>query len=229
MRCWLWVAFLLNTVAGGVCPAGAGEARIDGNASAEILPGDVPGLRLIGRDFLRRSLYAGEGASRDFLIEIESRSELPLAETDDIAPPPLHRLMIRELSGKTIGPILRTLELAANDIRIDRLPLVEAETWGCCVQANTIALYNLLDGRLVAARSTDFDVLTATRLAPGGRGRPAIRSSPSSRSSPSTTLWSARTRPLSARSPWSGRMCRSSGSSCAWPRAIPCRASRWIG
>lgn len=170
MRCWLWVAFLLNTVAGGVCPAGAGEARIDGTASAEILPGDVPGLRLIGRDFLRRSLYAGEGASRDFLIEIESRSELPLAETDDIAPPPRHRLMIRELSGKTIGPILRTLELAANDIRIDRLPLVEAETWGCCVQANTIALYNLLDGRLVAARSTDFDVLTATRLAPGGEG-----------------------------------------------------------
>lgn len=166
----LRVVILLSVAVGAVPAAGAGERRIDGGASAEILAGDVPGLRLIGRDFLRRSLYTPEGGSRPFLVEIESRSELPLAETDDVAPPPQRHLVLRALSDGAIGPVLNSLDLAANDIRIDRLPLVEAETWGCCVQANTIALYNLMDGRLVAARSTDFDVLTATRLAPGGEG-----------------------------------------------------------
>lgn len=170
MRCGLLVVLLLNIAGGAVRPAEAGESRIDGGASAEILAGNVPGLRLIGREFLRRSLYTGESVSRPFLIEIESRSELPLAEADEVPPPPQRRLVLRALSDGSIGPVLNTLDLAANDIRVDRLPMVEAETWGCCVQANTIALYNLMDSRLVAVRSTDFDVLTATRLVPGGEG-----------------------------------------------------------
>ncbi|PWR23992.1 hypothetical protein DKG75_05475 [Zavarzinia compransoris] len=153
-----------------VPPAGASDLRLEGPAVAEFVPGAGAFLRLTGRDFLRRSHYVAEGDSRNYLIEVETRSEPPLAESDDIAPPPRRLISVRALSAQGIGPVLRTLDVRANELRIDRMPLAEAETWGCCVQANTIATYDLLTGRLIAARSSDFDVLTATGLPRGGQG-----------------------------------------------------------
>ncbi|MFA5123403.1 hypothetical protein [Zavarzinia sp.] len=167
-------AVLALCLAAAALPAWGETVRVDGPASAAIATGEPAGLDLVSRRFERRALFSADGSETPYLIEIETVSRTPLAMGDEADLPAAHRVTLRGVTAAGIGPVLGQLEVAANAVKVERMPLLEAETWGCCVQANTIRSFDLLTGKFVAAASSDLPVITATALGDAAKGRPAI-------------------------------------------------------
>lgn len=149
----------------GLTAPAAAQTSIDGAASATLAPGASPMLNSTSRTYDLRSLYVNEGQTRWFVIETQTIREDPLEEMDGAVNPGHSTVSLREvLAGREIGPVITTVKTAANDLRVDRMPLLEVENWGCCVQANTLRSYDLLTGRLVSVRSSDLTIPTFTSL-----------------------------------------------------------------
>jgi hypothetical protein len=163
------VVFAAAVLAGLAAMPAMAEESVSGPASAQVVAGDSPTLRSVSRSFELKNLYVPDGKTRWFVIETETTRQDALIDSDDGVPTGRQIVSLREVVAGAIGPVTTRLSVDAHAVKIDRMPLLEVENWGCCVQSNTLRSYDLLTGRLISVRSSDLALPTFTRT-----GNPAV-------------------------------------------------------